>query len=116
MGLNMKELEIKYNRKENSVRLVAVSKTKPIELLMKAYNEGQRRFGENYVQELVQKAQEMPEDIEWHFIGPLQSNKAAMLVKNVPSLVCVETVSTTKLATKLNNAVPDNKKLGIYIQ
>ena len=59
----------------------------------------------------------MPEDIEWHFIGPLQSNKAAMLVKNVPSLACVETVSTTKLATKLNNAVPDdNKKLGIYIQ
>jgi len=115
------------NRPEGSVRLVAVSKTKPVELLMDAYNAGQRSFGENYAQELVSKAAELPPDISWHFIGPLQSNKAAPLVKNVglPKLACVETVATMKLANKLNNAVEnlenyegseDDKKLGIYLQ
>jgi len=117
------------NMKEGSVRLIAVSKTKPIELLMNAYDVGQRYFGENYAQELMGKAEEMPDDIKWHFIGPLQSNKAAPLVKSVglKKLACIETVSTMKLANKLNNAVAflkeqeggdtsDDATLGIYIQ
>ena len=58
------------------VTLVAVSKTKPISDLMEAYEAGQRVFGENYVQELVDKHEQMPNDIEWHFIGHLQSRKA----------------------------------------
>ena len=73
------------------------------------------------------KAAEMPSDISWHFIGPLQSNKAAPLVKKVglPKLACVETVASMKLANKLNNAVDgledyegseEDKKLGIYLQ
>lgn len=108
---------------DRSVRLVAVSKTKPLADLLVAYEAGQRVFGENYVQEIVGKAPEMPEGTLWHFIGPIQSNKAAALVKGVGrSLVCVETVSTTKLASKLNNAAAELNSdtepfcLGIYLQ
>merc|ERR1719231_779085 len=66
--------------------LVAVSKTKPLELLQAAYDAGQRSFGENYAQELIEKAPLMPSDVRWHFIGHLQSNKAKALVKGVPGL------------------------------
>jgi len=73
------------------------------------------------------KSSEMPDDVQWHFIGPLQSNKAAPLVKTVGlnKLACIETVSTMKLASKLNRAaetwneesgIEETKKLGIYIQ
>jgi pyridoxal phosphate enzyme (YggS family) len=93
-----------------SVTLVAVSKTKPIELLVDAYHQGQRHFGENYVQELVAKVETeaLPDDIHWHFIGPLQSNKANVLVKTVvpkAASLTVETVSSLKLATKLHKAM-----------
>lgn len=75
----------------------------------------------------MSKSKDMPDDVQWHFIGPLQSNKAASLVKTVglDKLACIETISTIKLATKLNRAVEtlnedesdeDKKKLGIYIQ
>ena len=77
-------------RSVDSVRLVAVSKTKPLSYIKEAYYEsGQKVFGENYAQELEEKAKEMGDDqnykndITWHFIGGLQSNKAAKLVKNV---------------------------------
>mmetsp|Transcript_5302 Transcript_5302/g.11497 ORF Transcript_5302/g.11497 Transcript_5302/m.11497 type:complete len:316 (+) Transcript_5302:107-1054(+) len=113
------------DRPAGCVRLVAVSKTKPLELLQAAYESGQRYFGENYAQELMAKSKEMPDDVSWHFIGPLQSNKAASLVKTVglKKLACIETVSTVKLAAKLNRAaetlneeLEEKKKLGIYIQ
>lgn len=116
------------DRPSGSVRLVAVSKTKPVEFLQTAYDHGQRYFGENYAQELMTKANELPDDVRWHFIGPLQSNKAAPLVKSVGlnKLACIETVSTIKLAEKLNRAVETlneenvdeekKKKMGIYIQ
>jgi uncharacterized pyridoxal phosphate-containing UPF0001 family protein len=58
-----------------NVTLVAVSKTKPASMLQEAYDAGQRDFGENYVQELVDKEAALPKDIRWHFIGHLQSNK-----------------------------------------
>ncbi|KAJ2093584.1 hypothetical protein GGI09_005774, partial [Coemansia sp. S100] len=60
-------------------RLVAVSKYKPASDILAAYNRGQRHFGENYVQELCEKAAELPSDISWHFIGRLQSNKCKAL-------------------------------------
>lgn len=122
---------LESNREENSVRLVAVSKTKPIEMIIKLYEAGQRHFGENYVQELISKAKVLSEsptykDIQWHYIGPLQSNKAASLVKSVyPNLFCIETVSSLKVATKLNRAMEEiqqdddgesSSKLNIYIQ
>eukprot|EP00521_Asterionellopsis_glacialis_P002125 CAMPEP_0195257956 /NCGR_PEP_ID=MMETSP0706-20130129/7110_1 /TAXON_ID=33640 /ORGANISM="Asterionellopsis glacialis, Strain CCMP134" /LENGTH=250 /DNA_ID=CAMNT_0040311229 /DNA_START=189 /DNA_END=941 /DNA_ORIENTATION=- len=111
------------------VQLVAVSKTKPMELLLQAYEAGQRVFGENYVQELVGKVAEMPhQDVMWHYIGPLQSNKANLLVKSAYPKLCVETVASIKLANKLNNAVQlvldssedddhsESQKLDIYVQ
>ena len=113
------------NRSVDDVRLVAVSKTKPLELLKEAYEASNRIFGENYIQELVEKAGQMPNDVEWHFIGSLQSNKANLLVKSVVPVsakLTVETVSSLKVANKLNNAmealedVPKEKKLHIFIQ
>ena len=62
------------------VRLVAVSKTKPVQDIRALYDLGQRDFGENYVQELVDKHQELPEDIRWHFIGHLQTNKVKYII------------------------------------
>jgi len=85
-------------------RLVAVSKTKPVELLQAAYDCGQRYFGENYVQELVEKSPLMPDDVQWHFIGHLQSNKANQLVRGCPNLQCMETIDTIKLANTVNKA------------
>lgn len=90
------------NKYKEPCRLVAVSKIKPVELLMACYNEGHRHFGENYVQEVMEKAPQMPKDINWHFIGHLQSNKVNKLLEGVPSLYMVETVDKIKLANKLN--------------
>lgn len=116
-------------RMEGTARLVAVSKTKPNSMVLEAYNAGQRYFGENYVQELCGKAGELPDDIQWHFIGPLQSNKAAALVKTVGlhQLACVESVASLKLAKKLDKAAAtenDNNdddgtkklRLSVYLQ
>ena len=85
-------------------RLVAVGKTKPLGLLQEAYSAGQRVFGENYAQELIEKAPQMPDDVCWHFIGHLQSNKARALVTGVPNLACLETLDSEKLANKLDAA------------
>lgn len=91
--------------RDRPVRLVAVSKTKPAAAVQEAYDAGHRDFGENYVQELIEKAPVLPSDIRWHFIGHLQSNKVKALVEGVPSLAAVETVDSEKLATKLNAAI-----------
>eukprot|EP00607_Mallomonas_marina_P007182 CAMPEP_0182416332 /NCGR_PEP_ID=MMETSP1167-20130531/599_1 /TAXON_ID=2988 /ORGANISM="Mallomonas Sp, Strain CCMP3275" /LENGTH=246 /DNA_ID=CAMNT_0024588999 /DNA_START=145 /DNA_END=885 /DNA_ORIENTATION=- len=93
------------NISREKVELVAVSKTKPTEDIMQLYNIGHRVFGENYAQELVEKAAQLPSDISWHFIGNLQSSKAKLLVRNVPNLKLIETVDTEKLATRLQNAL-----------
>eukprot|EP00127_Corallochytrium_limacisporum_P003527 Clim_evm10s150 gene=Clim_evmTU10s150 len=82
------------------VRLVAVSKTKPYDALRAAYSSGQRHFGENYVQEVVDKSKVLPEDICWHFIGHLQSNKAKDICA-IPNMYMVETVHSEKLANLL---------------
>lgn len=67
-------------RNESDIMLLAVSKTKPLSMLQEAYQAGQRCFGENKVQELVQKHSQMPEDVEWHMIGHLQTNKVRQVV------------------------------------
>ncbi|XP_068709655.1 pyridoxal phosphate homeostasis protein-like [Montipora foliosa] len=88
-------------------RLVAVSKLKPSECILEAYQHGQRNFGENYVQELIEKSNEPKllelKDIKWHFIGHLQSNKCNNLA-GVPNLFMVETVDSVKLANTLNSS------------
>lgn len=73
-----------------NVRLVAVSKFHPVEKLMEAYSAGQRIFGESRVQELVQKAQAMPADVQWHFIGHLQTNKVRALLPHVSLIHSVD--------------------------
>ncbi|KAK9458635.1 uncharacterized protein V1516DRAFT_126445 [Lipomyces oligophaga] len=89
---------------ERQVRLVAVSKLKPASDIYALYEKsGQRHFGENYVQELVEKAAVLPKDIQWHFIGSLQSNKCGLLA-NIPNLFAVETIDNVKKARRLNEA------------
>lgn len=69
----------RVNRNPDSIRLVAVSKTQPAEAVKSALEAGQQIFGENYVQEFLEKSRQLPETLEWHFIGSLQSNKAKYL-------------------------------------
>jgi PLP dependent protein len=108
----------KNGRDVNAVQLVCVSKTKPAENIQTLYDAGFRVFGENYFQELLEKAATLPQDIKWHFIGNLQSAKASKLVRAVPNLSVVETVDTIKLAKKLNTAceAAGRSLLSIYIQ
>ncbi len=85
-------------------RLVAVSKTQPAAVLREAYEAGQRAFGENYVQESLEKMQELPNlDIEWHFIGPIQSNKAKLIAQN---FAWVHGVDRLKIAASLSQHRP----------
>jgi pyridoxal phosphate enzyme (YggS family) len=90
------------------VTLVAVSKTKPLDLLREAYAAGQRDFGENYVQELVDKHSQLPADIRWHFIGHLQSNK----VKYIAGFVhLIHGVDSLKLLREINKQGQKNKRV-----
>lgn len=94
----------------NKVTLVAVSKTKPVEDILALYNLGQRDFGENYVQELVDKAAALPKDIRWHFIGHLQSNKVKLIAPFVHLIHGVDSSSLIKEINKqaaINNRVID---------
>lgn len=107
--------------KQPEPRLVAVSKTKPPELVQWAYESGQRHFGENYVQELLDKAQNpalASLDIHWHFIGHIQRNKCNNLT-SIPGLWIVETVDSDRLATALDSSwkkKQSNHRLKIYLQ
>ena len=83
-----------------NVRLVAVSKTKPIEDLQEAYNAGQRVFGENKIQEMASKYDVLPKDIEWHMIGHLQSNKVKYMAHFVDLIHGVDKLKTLKVINK----------------
>lgn len=87
-------------RNPEAVRLIAVSKTKPNEMLMEAYNGGMRLFGENYVQELVEKIDSMPSDIKWHMIGHLQRNKVKYIVGKVDMIHSVDSVRLAEEISK----------------
>lgn len=92
------------------VKLVAVSKTKPVEMLMEAYNCGQRLFGENKVQEMVSKYEAMPKDIAWHFIGHLQTNKIKYMASFVNMIHAVDSLKLLKAinteAEKVGRVIP----------
>lgn len=111
----LKQTAEKANRAPNSVQLLAVSKTKPVSDIVLAYEAGQRLFGENYVQEGVEKIQSMQElsDIEWHFIGPLQSNKTRLVANNFD---WVQSIDRVKIAQRLNDQRSPHKKLNVCIQ
>jgi len=91
--------KISVELKEKKITLVAVSKTKPAEDIMALYDLGQRDFGENYVQELTDKQAQLPEDIRWHFIGHLQSNKAKYIA---PFVHLIHGVDSQKLLQEIN--------------
>ena len=108
---NMEDACRKAGRDRDEVALIAVSKTKPISLLMEAYEQGCREFGENKVQELVEKYQEMPKDIKWHMIGHLQRNKVkyivdkAALIHSVDSLKLAEEISREAVKRQVNVSI-----------
>ncbi|RWR97341.1 proline synthase co-transcribed bacterial-like protein [Cinnamomum micranthum f. kanehirae] len=126
------------SRQPERVQVVAVSKTKPVSLIRQVYDAGHRCFGENYVQEIIEKAPQLPEDIEWHFIGHLQSNKVKPLLcliilslasdrtltkcsihaAGVPNLAMVESVDDEKIANHLDRVVANigRKPLKVLVQ
>ena len=99
------------------VSILAVSKTKPAEDLQQAYDAGQRLFGENTVQEMVDKQEQLPKDIEWHLIGHLQTNKVKYIA---PFISMIQSVDSLKLLQEINKHAEKNKRvidclLQIYI-
>ena len=103
----IKETCAACGRDPKDVKLIAVSKTKPGELIMEAYRHGQRSFGENYVQELTVKYEELPRDIEWHMIGHLQRNKVKFVVGKA---ALIHSVDSLRLAREINDR---SEKLGL---
>ncbi|MCO5947857.1 YggS family pyridoxal phosphate-dependent enzyme [Mucilaginibacter flavidus] len=108
---------IKSLKKETeliNVTLIAVSKTKPVEDVLEAYNTGQRLFGENMVQELVEKYEQLPKDIEWHLIGHLQSNKVKYIA---PFISMIQSVDSLKLLQEINkHAEKHNRVIDCLLQ
>ncbi len=109
---NIKSL--KKETEANKVILLAVSKTKPAAELQEAYDAGQRLFGENQVQELVEKYEQLPKDIEWHLIGHLQSNKVKYIA---PFISMIQSVDSLKLLQEINkHAQKANRVIDCLLQ
>lgn len=113
--MNVKENLINITKLlPNEVTLVAVSKTKPNEMIEEAYAIGQRHFGENKVQDLVEKQAALPEDIRWHFIGHLQTNKVKYIA---PFVHLIHAVDSLKLAKEIDKrASQHNRVISVLIQ
>jgi PLP dependent protein len=94
--------------KPTGTRLVAVSKTKPPESILKLYEQGQRMFGENRVQEIVPKHEALPKDIEWHFIGRLQTNKVKYIA---PFIHCIHSVDSLRLLEEIDKQAGKNGRI-----
>ena len=92
----------------SDITLVAVSKTKPVEDILELYNLGHRDFGENYVQELAEKAEKLPNDIRWHFIGHLQTNKVRSIV---PFIYLIHGVDSLKLLKEIDKQAEKSKRV-----
>ena len=112
---NIKSLKLETG--EIKVALLAVSKTKPAADIQQAYDAGQRLFGENHVQEMVEKYEQLPKDIEWHLIGHLQTNKVKYIA---PFVGMIQSIDSIKLLQEINKQAVKNKRvidclLQIYI-
>jgi len=92
----------------SNTTLIAVSKTKPNEAIQKMYDQGQRIFGENKVQELVRKYEVLPKDIDWHLIGHLQSNKVKYIA---PFVQMIHSVDSLKLLKEINKQAEKNNRI-----
>ena len=105
--------KIKSNLPQDVV-LVAVSKTKPISDILEAYEAGQRVFGENKIQEMVSKYEEMPKDIEWHMIGHIQRNKVKYMA---PFVSLIHAVDSLRLLSEINKqALKNNRTIDCLLQ
>jgi hypothetical protein len=98
----------------DNIKLVAVSKTKPNEAILEAYHSGHKIFGENKVQDLVRKYEELPKDIEWHFIGHLQTNKVKYIAPFVTILHGVDSFKILKTINK--EALKHNRVISCLLQ
>src|SRR5690554_2918179 len=113
MNIGKNIFEIK-NSLPVGTKLVAVSKTKPVELILEAYQAGHKIFGENRAQELVQKYDQLPKDIEWHFIGHLQTNKVKYIA---PFVSWIHAVDSFKLLKEINKrAAKENRVIKCLLQ
>ncbi len=98
----------------SDVRLVAVSKFHPVEAIQEAYQAGQRIFGESRAQELSAKQKELPNDIEWHFIGPLQSNKVKYIA---PFIHTIQSIDSVKLLAEVNKeSIKNNRVIQVLLE
>ncbi|AXT54801.1 YggS family pyridoxal phosphate-dependent enzyme [Aquimarina sp. AD1] len=114
--MNSIEENLKHIQKTlpEGVTLVAVSKTKPISDLMEAYEAGQRVFGENKIQEMTQKWEELPKDISWHMIGHVQTNKVKYMA---PYVDTIHAVDSLKLLKEINKqALKNNRNINCFLQ
>lgn len=107
MSIKDNLLQLKSQLPEN-VTLVAVSKTKPVSDLMEAYNAGQRIFGENKIQEMTEKWEQMPKDIQWHMIGHVQTNKVKFMA---PFVSLIHGVDSLKLLQEINKQALKNNRI-----
>ncbi len=107
MSIKNNLLQIKSTLPKH-VTLVAVSKTKPVPDLMEAYNAGQRIFGENKIQEMTEKWEQMPKDIEWHMIGHVQTNKVKFMA---PFVGLIHGVDSLKLLEEINKQAKKNNRI-----
>ncbi|HWI91522.1 MAG TPA: YggS family pyridoxal phosphate-dependent enzyme [Flavisolibacter sp.] len=115
MLINQKNyLEIVKQLDKKNIVLVAVSKTKPVEAIKELYDLGQRDFGENYVQELQEKQEQLPKDIRWHFIGHLQSNKVKYIAPFVHLIHGIDSFKLLKEVDKQARKI--NRTIGLLLQ
>ncbi|MBA2745512.1 MAG: YggS family pyridoxal phosphate-dependent enzyme [Flavisolibacter sp.] len=107
-------IQIRSALDADAVRLVAVSKVQPVKAIIQLYELGQRDFGENYVQELVDKFQQLPKDIRWHFIGHLQTNKVKFIA---PFIHLIQGVDSLKLLKEINKqAARSQRVISVLLQ
>ncbi|MBO7276940.1 MAG: YggS family pyridoxal phosphate-dependent enzyme [Bacteroidales bacterium] len=113
--MSIKDNIISYNNKINgNARLIAVSKTKPVENLQEAYDAGQRLFGENKALEMRDKYEVLPKDIKWHFIGHLQTNKVKYIA---PFVELIHSVDSLHLLQQINKeAIKNNRVIDCLLQ
>ncbi len=114
MSITDNIIKLKKEIESVNVKLIAVSKTKSNEEILEAYQAGQRIFGENQVQELVEKQEALPKDIEWHLIGHLQSNKVKYIA---PFINLIHSVDSLKLLQEINKqALKNNRVIDCLLQ
>lgn len=101
-------------RKTEDITLIAVSKTKPVEMLREAYEAGARDFGENKVQEILEKEPQLPSDIRWHMIGHLQKNKVRQVIGKVALIHSVDTIALAEQIEK--EAVKQNLEVSVLLE